>query len=237
MRTLGLKDKKILVTGADGFLGRHIVEALISEGAYVICTDVKGSVTAEELDISDAISVYNYATKLRYQDKMTLDGLVNNAAVSFKGNQDDPVTFSKTMDVNVKGAYNCIEKFRHILSKDASIVNIASMYGMISPDFSIYEGNEQLYNSSAYGASKAAIIMMTRYYANQLAPIRVNAISPGGIFQGHNDSFTERYSKNVPLKRMAGPEEIVNAILFLLSPLSSYITGINLPVTGGIETR
>jgi len=237
MKTLGLEGKKILITGADGFLGKHIASALVGEGAYIICTDVKGSTTAEEMDVSDHVSVYNYSTGLKNKDKITLDGLINNAAVSFKGNQHDPITFSKTMNVNVKGTYNCIEKFKGILSKDASVVNVASMYGMISPDFSIYEGNEQLYSSSAYGASKAAIIMMTRYYANQLAPVRVNAISPGGIFQGHDDSFTERYSKNVPLKRMADPEEIVNAILFLLSPLSSYITGINLPVTGGIETR
>lgn len=236
MKTLGLKGKKILVTGIDGFLGIRLSRALSDEGAYTIGTDVKESMTASEMDISDPASVYNYFGSIKTLEGQ-LDGIINNAAVSFKGNETDPTKFSQTMDVNAKGTYNCITQAlgKDILSKDASIVNVASIYGILSPDFRIYEGNKNLYSSSAYGASKAAIIQMTKYYAVQLAPIRVNAVSPGGIFQGHNDNFSERYSERVPLKRMADPEEIVNVILFLLSPLSSYITGTNIVVDGGMS--
>lgn len=247
-KTFDLAGSKIVVTGANGFLGQVICNTLRFEGAEVIGIDIceaKSVSTNTELYIIKKLDITNKNHFADLKDFITstynelvggyIDGLINNAAVSFKGNHISSEEFSKTMEVNIKGTYNCITQLSDVMSSYASIVNVSSVYGLISPDFRIYDGNEDLYNSSAYGASKAAIIQMTKYYAAQLAPIRVNAVSPGGIFQNHSRDFVEKYSKRVPLGRMADPKEIVNAIMFLLSPMSSYITGQNLVVDGGLS--
>lgn len=234
MRNFGLSGKNILVTGASGFLGEYICSALLDEGANVIKTDIINDSDIVKMNISDhnsVSSVFDNVMK-KYVD---IHGLVNNAAYSPKGANISSHDFSKAMDVNVKGAHNCITELHKRSKSNASVVNLASIYGLISPDFKIYDGNEDLFSSSVYGASKAAIMQLTRYYSVQYAPIRVNCVSPGGIFQEHNDKFTSSYSSRVPLKRMADPEEIVNGILFLLSPLSSYMTGHNLVIDGGIS--
>lgn len=234
MKTFDLEGSKILVTGAAGFLGQYLTFALTEEKAQVFGTDVKKSCLADALDISDPEDIDRYIEQLEL-DGGKLDGIVNNAAVSFKGADITSRQFSKTLDVNVTGTNNMISKFRPLLSNDASIVNISSIYGILSPDFRIYGDNKEWYSSTAYGVSKAAIVQMTKYYAAQLAPIRVNTITPGGIFNNQNKLFSSRYSERVPLKRMAEPKEIVNAILFLLSSLSSYVNGHNLVVDGGLS--
>lgn len=248
MKTLGLGGKKIIVTGAGGFLGSYICSALRYEGARVIGVDVvgdekvsisTGSYVIKKLDITDKekfgdIKEYIY-DNFAGSDDGYIDGIINNAAVNFKGNNISAKEFTKTLEVNIEGMCNCITQFKDILTTNASIVNVASVYGMLSPNFKIYNNNEELYSSSAYGASKAAAIQLTKYYAVQMAPIRVNAVSPGGIRQDHDDGFVKQYSKRVPLDRMAKPEEIADVILFLLSPMSSYITGQNLIVDGGLS--
>jgi NAD(P)-dependent dehydrogenase (short-subunit alcohol dehydrogenase family) len=234
MKTFGLNKKKYLLTGADGFLGTHLRNTFIEEEAEIIAVDIKTTETSSELNISNEQDVIEFVTDLNHKG-IKLDGIINNAAISFKGASLTQEQFAKTMQVNIQGTYNCIVHFKKILNNNASVVNVSSIYGVISPDFRIYDGNEELFNSSIYGASKAAIIQLTKYYAVQFAPTRINTVSPGGIFQGHKDSFSEKYSERVPLKRMANPEEIVNTILFLLSPLSSYITGQNIIVDGGLS--
>jgi NAD(P)-dependent dehydrogenase (short-subunit alcohol dehydrogenase family) len=235
MKSLDLKGKNIFVTGAAGFLGEHIVEELIECGATVYGVDCVKKDGVGFLDITNEESLDDYvADFVIFNEGQKIDGIVNNAAVSFKGDSLTSGQFTKTMEVNVVAVYNIIKSFKPVLSKSASVVNVASLYGINSPDFRIYDGDSSLYSSSAYGASKAALIQMTKYYAAELAPIRFNAVSPGGIYQGHSEEFDRRYSDRVPIKRMAQPEEITNPILFLLSPLSSYITGHNLVVDGGL---
>lgn len=235
MCTFQLKDKKILVTGSAGFLGQHIMRALAVEGAIPIGADLKDA--DYYLDLCDDYSISQLFHKVtgRYG---YIDGLVNNAAVSFKGD-DAHITredFEKTLSVNVSGTNSCIYWFSKSL-RDASIVNVASIYGCLSPDFRIYMGDKKEFNSVAYGASKAGVVQLTKYQAVLLASrgVRVNAVSPGGIQQNHDAQFDILYSDRVPMQRMAQPEEVVNAILFLLSPLSSYITGQNLVVDGGLS--
>ena len=122
---------------------------------------------------------------------------------------------------------------------EAVIINIASMYGVISPDYRIYsEGDRK--NSEIYGATKAAIIQMTKYFAVHLAErkIRVNCVSPGGIFNPENpqsDSFIKNYSLRCPLNRMANVNEIIGGIIFLSSDAASYVTGQNLIIDGGMS--
>jgi NAD(P)-dependent dehydrogenase (short-subunit alcohol dehydrogenase family) len=115
-----------------------------------------------------------------------------------------------------------------------NIVNIASIYGMLGPDFSIYEGTTMTMPAE-YAAIKGAIISFTRYLATYLAPynIRVNCLSPGGIFNEQPETFVKKYNKRTPMGRMGNPEDIAGGVLFLLSDLSSYITGQNLVIDGG----
>lgn len=236
MCTFRLKDKNILVTGAAGYLGQYIMRALTVEGANPIGADIKGS--DFKLDISNDDSIWDLRCRL-INEYGSLYGVVNNAAVSFKGEKTHPSDFERTLRVNVAGTDHCINRFSDLMksSRGGSIVNVSSIYGTLSPDFRIYEGDGKQYNSAAYGASKAGVIQLTKYRAALLAEhgIRVNAVSPGGIYQDHNPDFNRLYSERVPMKRMAQPEEIANTILFLLSPLSGYITGQNIVVDGGLS--
>jgi len=235
MKTFGLKDKRILLTGADGFLGNHIRRVLIEEGAYVFSTDIIASLSAEQLNISDGYSVNKYVGHL-IKNNIRLDGLINNAALSFKGLEITEEQFDRTNASNIKGTHNMITKCKSVMNIGASIVNISSIYGSKVPDFSIYEDDDKWYSNVSYGSSKAAIEYMTKYFAKVYGPeMRVNSVSPGGIYNNHLEDFEKKYSKRVALGRMANPEEIANSILFLLSNLSSYITGQNLSIDGGFN--
>ena len=122
-----------------------------------------------------------------------------------------------------------------VKSKKGSIVNIASIYGVVGPDFNIYD-NTELTMPAAYSAIKGGIISFTRYLASYLGPmcIRTNAVSPGGIFDNQNPKFVEQYTSKVPMRRMGNPDDISPVVVFLLSEDSKYITGQNILVDGGL---
>ena len=109
----------------------------------------------------------------------------------------------------------------------------------MAPDERIYEGaiyrGKQINTPLVYSTSKGAVLSLTRYLSTYLAKngIRVNAVTPGGIYSGQNDTFVKKYSERCPLGRMASPNEIFNAIYFLACDASSYVTGHNLIVDGG----
>lgn len=226
MKNFGLAGKKIIVTGANGFLGKYICGALENEQADLVPVDIAASKSCVALDITSRSAIAELGIKPY--------GIVNNAAACLYGSNLSEEEFAKVLSVNIAGTDNMISLLGQGMSSESSIVNVASIYGMLSPDFSIYE-DERWFNPSVYGATKAAVIQLTKYYATRFAPVRINSVSPGGIYNNHEDGFNNRYSDRVPLKRMAQPEEVVNAILFLLSPLSSYITGHNLVVSGGLD--
>ena len=118
-------------------------------------------------------------------------------------------------------------------SGSGSIINIASIYGINGPDFSLYEDTE-MGNPAAYAASKGGLIQLTRWLSTSLAPkIRVNAVSPGGIFRNQPKNFVERYENKTPLGRMANEEDLKGIIAYLSSDLSSYVTGQNIVIDGG----
>ena len=136
----------------------------------------------------------------------------------------------------------CCQVFGSIMAQRGSgiIVNVLSIYGIVAPDQSIYKGSEYLgqpINTPAiYSVSKAALLGLTKYLSTYWAKkgVRVNAVTPGGIYSGQNDVFVENYSKKVPMNRMANAEEIANGIVFLASDKSSYINGHNLIIDGGL---
>ena len=193
------------------------------------------------LDIMNDVEVdktVNYISK-KYQK---LDGIVNNA---YSGSGESLEMLSreaieKSFNMNVISPLLLIKKLLPLLEKaeSSSIVNMASMYGMVSPDPSIY-GDSGCNNPSFYGAGKAGLIQLTKYLACHLPDkgIRVNSVSPGPfppqeIIKKHPD-FYQKLINKVPLKRIGDPNELIGIVQFLLSDSSSYITGANIPVDGG----
>ncbi len=121
-------------------------------------------------------------------------------------------------------------------NNNGSIINIASTYGIVGPDYSLYEGTE-MGNPAAYAASKGGLIQLTRWLSTTMAPnTRVNAVSPGGVFRHQPEKFVSRYEKRTPLARMATEEDFKGVIAFLAGDLSSYVTGQNIVIDGGWTT-
>jgi NAD(P)-dependent dehydrogenase (short-subunit alcohol dehydrogenase family) len=244
------KDKVVAITGVSGQLGSLLALQYTDLGAKVIGLDSITPNTSDakslpfdyiKLDIRNVKSV-DETFKNLVNKFGGVDILVNNAGAStfehFLDRTEENIDLM--MDVNLKGTFNCIKSFvKFGASKNLgrSIVNIGSIYGLVSPDFRVYEEGDRR-SSEIYGATKAGVIQMTKYFAVELAKagIRVNAVSPGGIFNPSNPQgkqFVEKYSHRTPMGRMASTSEITQAIVFLTSSLASYITGHNLVVDGG----
>ena len=173
--------------------------------------------------------------------------LINNAAFGGTTNlsgwvtnfEDQSVeTWRRAIEVNLTAAFDLSKGFAQSLKKSGhgSIINVSSIYGVSGPDFSLYEGTE-MGNPAAYAASKGGLIQLTRWIATTVAPdIRVNAISPGGVWRNQPGKFVDRYESKTPLGRMATEEDFKGVIAYLASDLSAYVTGQNIVVDGGWTT-
>jgi NAD(P)-dependent dehydrogenase (short-subunit alcohol dehydrogenase family) len=251
-----LEGKVALVTGAAGHLGRALAEALAGAGAWVFLAG-RTAETLEQLAATLA-SRGHYVSALpfdvRSSDRVReamkalgdeagrLDVLVNNAHVPRSGAFLDACRedFVEATQLSVAAAHDLITAALPLLERAArdgspSVVNVASMYGMVSPDPGNYSSEAQQ-NPPFYGAAKAALIQYTRQAATHLAPrgVRVNALSPGAFpTSGADPALLERLGARIPLGRVGVPEELATALLFLASPRSSFVTGVNLPVDGG----
>lgn len=243
-------ERVVVITGSSGMLGEELCQKYIDLGAKVIGVDLKLSPETLSnnqnffffsLDIQNTEDVQKCFSGIVEQFGR-LDILVNNAGIASFDHylQRTESDFDQVMGVNLKGTFNCIRSFIMNSSAsfgDRSIVNLGSIYGIVSPDFRIYgEGDRR--SPEIYGATKAGIIQLTKYFAVDAAEtgIRVNAVSPGGIFnkrEPQSSAFVENYCARTPMKRMADYSEVVNAIVFLTSYSASYITGHNLVVDGG----
>jgi NAD(P)-dependent dehydrogenase (short-subunit alcohol dehydrogenase family) len=180
-----------------------------------------------------------------------VDALVNNAAIDPKFDQEHAAqhtnrfedfpyeAWRQALDVNITGMFLSAQAVSETMVKanKGVIVNISSTYGLVGPDQRLYQRDDQAprYKPVTYTVSKAAAHGLTRYLATYFAGtgIRVNTLTPGGVFAGHDEEFVRRYSARAVLGRMARGEEIANAMLFLVSDASSYMTGANLVVDGG----
>ena len=247
-----LKNKVVLITGASGQLGTALCKAFDLAGAKVIGldSDLNESNTAllpdceyHTLDVRDKEGIVKRFNSI-HESHGRLDILINNAGVScFEPFEERPEeSFDWVMNVNMKGVFFCIQSYVNILKKTGqkgSIVNVASMYGIISPDPRIYTDCDRK-NSEVYGATKAGVIQMTRYFGAHLAPlnIRVNSISPGGIFNPtspQGQDFRNNYAFRCPMERMADVNEMVGGALYLSSSAAEYTTGHNLVIDGGMN--
>jgi NAD(P)-dependent dehydrogenase (short-subunit alcohol dehydrogenase family) len=239
-----LKDKIIIVTGGNGLLGKEIIKKLMTEGAICINIDINhntlNDLSCIQCDITDSNSI-DEAIKLIINNFNHIDGLVNNAYPRTKdwGLKFEDIDFHSWQS-NIDWQLNSYFYFTQQVSKYmvkqgfGSIVNMASVYGVVGPDFTVYDGTEMTM-PAAYSAIKGGIVNFGRYLASYLGPsgVRVNTISPGGIFDNQNSVFVNNYNKKVPMRRMGLPHDISPAVSFLLSDDANYITGHNLIVDGG----
>lgn len=242
----GLKDKVIILTGAGGLIGRESLKHMVKNGAKVIAVDVK------TFDCEAALFLTNDITKTVEIDDLLktvigtfgrIDGLVNLAypRTSDWGTKFEDISYdswTKNVDMQMNAVFYICQKVIDIMKKQnaGSIVNVASIYGVVGNDFTLYEEYGGT-SPAAYTAIKGGLINFSRYLAsyNGEYNIRVNCVSPGGVLDEKNQhpSFIKRYSEKSPLKRLANPEEMAPAVSFLLSDDSSFITGHNLMVDGG----
>ncbi len=256
---MDMKGRRALITGATGGIGRVIAQTLAELGADLILVDRPGSdyaPLASEIKRFGQVDVTNIDCDLENQAdrerlvQVVLDGgagldvLVNNAAfVGTSGLQgwvtpfeeQSVETWRRALEVNLTAAFDLAKGLSPALRKSGhgSIINVASIYATLGPDYSLYEGTA-MGNPAAYAASKGGLVQLTRWLATTLAPdVRVNAISPGGVFRNQPDAFVKRYEARTPLGRMATEDDFRGAVCYLASDLSTYVTGENLMVDGG----
>ena len=239
-----LENKIILVTGGAGLLGREIVRVLRSEGATTVSVDLKVATQPDlseiNCDLTNEQDINNLISSVS-KHFGRIDGLVNNA---YPRTQDWGVKFEEiplsswatNVDLQLNYLFYLTQQVGAIMKLQGfgSMVNMASIYGLVGPDFSVYD-NTTMTMPAAYSAIKGGVINYTKYLASYLGPfnVRVNCVSPGGIFDNQNPVFVKNYESKVPIRRMGTPKDIAPAVGFLLSDESSYITGHNLVIDGG----
>jgi NAD(P)-dependent dehydrogenase (short-subunit alcohol dehydrogenase family) len=268
MDLFSLEGKVAIVTGACGLLGTQHCEALASAGASVVVADLdekSAGLLVERLGDAGP-GIRHLAIGLDVTDRGSLeaarrgilerygriDVLVNNAAINDMF--ENPLLaaeqsmfehyplemWDRSWRVNVSGVFLCSQVLGGVMAErgGGSIINIASTYGIVAPDQSIYrdaEGHQAFYKSPAYPVTKSAVIGFTKFLASYWGKkqVRVNALSPGGVDNGQDVFFKNNYSNKTLLGRMAAPSDYKGAIVFLASEASAYMTGANLVVDGG----
>jgi NAD(P)-dependent dehydrogenase (short-subunit alcohol dehydrogenase family) len=263
-KLFSLHDKIAIVTGATGLLGRQHCLALAEAGAGVVLADlnvekcrvVEASLPAAR-HLSLAVDVAGPDSLAAARDVVLekygrIDVLVNNAAVNDMFENPGLATeqskfenypldmWLKSLEVNVTGVFLASQILGTPMARrgSGSIINIASTYGMVGPDQSIYQkpdGDQVFYKSPAYPVTKGAVLNFTRYLAAYWGKngVRVNSLSPGGVQNGQENWFVDNYSRRTALGRMAQPTDYKGALVFLASDASAYMTGANLVVDGG----
>ena len=253
-----------VVTGACGKLGPIWIEALIDAGAQVAALELPGAsvspafhvveqrmpgqVQRFDCDVTNRQSVVNAASVVA--ERMgPISILVNNAGVDQPPDsagtrsriENLPMDqFHRMLEVNLMGTFQVTQVFGSQMAErgSGSVINIGSLYASVSPDQRFYDhlpGDLPFLKSPAYGASKAAVVNMTKYFSTLWGArgVRVNTLSPGGVVGGQDEAFKQKYGSRVPLGRMAQPEDLTGPLVFLASSASSYVTGHELRVDGG----
>ena len=252
----GLTDKRILLVGATGVLGRVYARAIADGGARLAIADEPGSdvlAYADELGLPGIeMDVTREAEVVAGIEQAVdalggVDGAVMNAAVTGEGLMAEGDAFApfesypldvwrKSINVNLTGTFLVAREAGRAIKQSGggSLVTISSIYGLVGPDHRIYD-DQPFKSFPGYSASKAGVLGLTRWLATWWAKdaVRVNCITPGGVFNDHDPDFAAAYADRTPMGRMADREELIGIVLFLLSDASSYCTGQNYVVDGG----
>lgn len=256
---MDLSGRTVLITGGAGHIGRTMGAAVAELGASVAVVDMdQASCEAAAAVLAETYGVDcdGFAVDLVEESAVRalpvqvaerlggVDVLINCAAFVGTTNLEGWVvpfaeqsvdTWRKAMEVNLTSVFALTQSATILLkaSGHGSIINVSSIYGVYAPDLRLYEGTG-MGSPAAYAASKGGLIQFTRWCSTVLAPgIRVNAITPGGVFRNQDERFVDRYVQKTPLQRMATEEDFKGAVCYLASDLSAYVTGQNLCVDGG----
>lgn len=249
--------KRILITGAGGHLGSALASALAVGGATVLLADRDEEALAKVMkglgssaghqsfvvDLEDGADRERFVSEIAAYAPV-VDGLVHNAAfvgtsaldgwaVPFE--EQSLETWRRALEVNVTAPFHLTQALLPLLKKAQapSVVTIGSVHGVVGPDWGLYEGLPMA-SPAAYAASKGALIHLTTWFATTLAPhVRCNSVSPGGLERSQPSQFVTRYQERTPMGRMGSENDIVGAIVYLLSDASAYVTGQNIVVDGG----
>ncbi|MHC1740436.1 MAG: SDR family oxidoreductase [Anaerolineaceae bacterium] len=240
-RTLAEAGSQVVIADLDGEAAEKLAKELRAVGYQVF---------AAALDITQPDQVKSMVARV-VREFGSVDVLVNSAAIDPKFDASHPnvedgafetyplALWRKAIDVNLTGAFLCAQAVIEPMLKggQGSIINLCSMYGLVGPDQRLYErdGEPMRYKPVFYSVTKAGILGFTRYLATYYAGkgIRVNALTPGGIFNDNDEDFVKNYSARAVMGRMALKDEMNGGLLFLASDASSYMTGSNLVVDGG----
>lgn len=251
-----LKNKTTIVTGGAGYLGLAITEGLLEQGSevYIVSKSKNNLEKAHKklkdkgfeklktlkIDVQSLDSIKKGFQKIK-KDSGKIDVLINNAYFGNDGKFENKT--EREWNLGIEGTINSVFRTSKIIlpimkkQKAGSIINVASIYGTVSPDPSIY-GNSDLNSPPEYGAGKAAIIQFTKYTAVKFAQygIRVNSISPGPFPNEKiqkNKKFIKNLTNKIPMKRIGTPDELKGVTVFLASNASSFVTGENIHIDGG----
>jgi NAD(P)-dependent dehydrogenase (short-subunit alcohol dehydrogenase family) len=251
-----LNDKIIVVAGGAGLLGRNFVRAIAEQGGIAVLADIDtdatnrgteeisssypGRVLAAELDITNKESVCNLIAKIN-EKYGRIDAVINNAYPRNQnyGRKLEEVTYSdfcENTSLHLGGFFLVMQQFGLYFRGQGAgnIINMSSIYGTMAPRFEVYAGTS-MSMPVEYAAIKSAIIQLTRYFAQLFKgnSIRVNSLSPGGIWDNQPESFLKAYNAHCNEKGMLDPVDIMGPLLFLLSDASKYVTGQNIIVDDG----
>jgi len=261
-----LTNRVAIITGGMGQLGVVYATGLLERGCKVAILDTASKPKIKNTEFEKDLTtgkIINFITNVHRRDEVASalskikknfgipDILINNAALDSPPHapQSDvgpfetypESSYDEVMTVNVKGTFICCQVIGADMAKrgKGSIINISSIYGLLSPCQDIYDfkrkHGEVFFKPISYSISKSAILNLTRYLATYWAKkgVRVNTVTPAGIFNNQSDEFLDAYCARVPMGRMADANELVGAIVYLSSDASSYVTGSNLVVDGG----
>jgi NAD(P)-dependent dehydrogenase (short-subunit alcohol dehydrogenase family) len=239
-----LANKVIVITGGSGLIGKELVSDVSRKGGIAINADINAVTDLQlrclRMDITADDSIQSGIDQIigKYG---RIDGWVNNAYPrtadwGSKFENFNPDSWRLNVNMQLNSYFVCCQKVLKVMSlnNSGSVINIASIYGVVGNDFSLYADYDGT-SPAAYSAIKGGIISFTRYLASYYGRkgIRVNCVSPGGIFDNQNPSFVKKYEEKVPMGRLGKPDDIAPAVSFLLSNEAKYITGQNIIIDGG----
>jgi len=256
--TFDLTKRVIAITGGYSHLGKSIVECLLKHGAtvwvlgrnqnkhtiaFAQTKSGKENLFFQNCDISQTSSIKE-AFESVFRQAKGLDVIINNAFYT-SGNRSVSLSdddWNTAMDGTLSSVFRCIREAIPYLRKSefARIINVASTHGMMATDFEVYSDINGSFKPPDYGVAKAGIIQLAKYYASLLGKegITVNTVTPGPFPADRiqeNQAFVKKLQEKTLLKRIGKPEEIGGAFVFLASDASSYITGQNIVVDGGLS--